>query len=131
MENTMSNNRPQGGRQAEENNKAAPRAQTWGESRKAEQAEARQSTRDNAPTRGKAPARRKNAKARTEKSVSPQRQRNTTKTRNTRSADAPQVAPRTNGLASLGLNLNPETARQAVILSEIIGQPVSKRKQRM
>jgi len=31
-------------------------------------------------------------------------------------------------LESLGIKLNPNTARQAVILSEIIGKPVSKRK---
>ena len=131
MENTKGNNRPQGEGQAGENNRAAPRAQTWGESRKAEQAEAQKRTGNNAPARGKAPARRKKTNARAEKSASPQRQRNTTRTRNTRSADTPQIAPRTNTLAALGLNLNPETARQAVILSEIIGQPVSKRKQRM
>ncbi|MCL2249411.1 MAG: hypothetical protein FWC13_09080 [Oscillospiraceae bacterium] len=125
MENTRGNNRPQGERQTGENNRVAPRAQTWGESRKAEQAEAQKRTRD------KAPARRKNTKTRTEKSASPQRQRNATKARSTHSADTPQVALRPNGLAALGLNLNSETARQAVILSEIIGQPVSKRKQRM
>ena len=32
--------------------------------------------------------------------------------------------------SALGMSLNPETARQAMILSEIIGKPVSKRGRR-
>jgi len=49
----------------------------------------------------------------------------------TKKSRAQSTVPRSgNALDVLGIELNPETARQAVILSEIIGKPVSKRGRR-
>ena len=44
--------------------------------------------------------------------------------------NAPKVPARSSTLSMQGIDLNSETARQAIILSEIIGPPAAKRRRR-
>jgi len=66
-------------------------------------------------------ARPQNAQSRTTRTEPPRKPPARTKVRT-----AQKLGP----LSELGITLNSETARQAIILSEIIGKPVSKRKRK-
>jgi len=67
-------------------------------------------------------------KQRSNKKVRPERRRTETVQAEMVRAEKPDAAAASRAKSVYGMSLNAETARQAVILSEIIGSPVSRRR---